>query len=58
MYKKQFRVYIDDEPAAFITVDIKEEYARDVGTNEQIGKQLEDFLTKLIQKNSYQENLQ
>lgn len=58
MYKKQFRVFIGDEPVAYITVDVKQEYAREIGTEEHIGKQLEEFITKLIQKNSYQENLQ
>lgn len=57
MCKKQFKVYVDDEPVAFITVDVKDEYAREIGTNEHIGKELEDFLTKLIEKNSCQENL-
>lgn len=51
-------MFIGDEPVAYITVDVKQEYAREIGTEEHIGKQLEEFITKLIQKNSYQENLQ
>lgn len=51
-------MFIGDEPVAYITVDVKQEYAREIGTEENIGKQLEEFITKLIQKNSYQENLQ
>lgn len=58
MYKKQFRVFIDDEPVAQITVDVKDDYAREIGTEDHLGRQLEEFLKKLIQKNSYQENLQ
>ena len=57
-YKKTIRVLIDNDHAATITVDIKDEYAREINTPRKISDELDKFLTELIKKNSLQKSLQ
>lgn len=58
MYKKTIRALIDNDHAATITVDIKDEYAREINTPRKISDELDKFLTELIKKNSNESNLQ
>jgi hypothetical protein len=57
-YKKTIHVLIDNNHAATITVDIKDNYATEIGTTSKIGDELDKFLTELIKKNSDKINLQ
>jgi hypothetical protein len=57
MYKK-IAVYIENDLAATIMIDVEEDYVNDIGTSETLCVQVAEFVGEIIQKKSIQNNLQ
>lgn len=58
MIEKHIDLFIEDECVGHIIVCIEHKHANEIGTSENIGEQLEAFLTRLITNNSAKNKLQ
>lgn len=56
--QKKLNVYIEGNLAAVIAIEIKDDYVDDVGTTECLSEEIKEFVSSIIQRNSFERNLQ